>query len=54
MTLLSSRVIIINEWKNINGFTDNEIKKYQEIIESTAHLILDFAQKGGFENTSGF
>jgi hypothetical protein len=23
---------------------DDEIKKYQDIIESTAHLILDFAQ----------
>ena len=26
-----------------------EIKRYQEIIESTAHLILRFAQEGGFE-----
>ena len=42
------------EWKSINGFSDAEIKKYQDIIESTAHLILDFAQKGGLENASGF
>ena len=31
-----------------------EISKYQEIIESTAHLILDFAKNGGFENASSF
>ena len=42
------------EWKNINGFSKQEISKYQEIIESTAHLILDFAKNGGFENASSF
>lgn len=42
------------EWKEINGFSQNEIAKYQEIIESTAHLILEFAQEGGFDNASGF
>ena len=42
------------EWRDINGFSDEEIAKYQEIIESTAHLILDFARKGGFENASVF
>ena len=26
------------EWADINGFTDEEIKHYQEIIESTIHL----------------
>ena len=42
------------EWKDINGFTKEEIARYQEIIESTAHLILDFSKKGGFENAAGF
>ena len=32
--------IIIYE-KNINGFLDAEIKKYQDIIESKEHLILE-------------
>ncbi len=41
-------------WKNINGFTKKEIKRYQDIIESSAHLILNFAQKGGSENASNF
>ena len=42
------------EWKEINGFDRNEIEKYQEIIESTAHLIMEFAQEGGFDNASSF
>jgi len=28
------------EWRDNNGFSEEEIAKYQEIIESTAHLIL--------------
>ena len=30
------------EWKNIEGFQPDEIEKYQEIIESTAHIIVKF------------
>ena len=29
-------------------------QRYQEVIESTAHLILEFSKEGGFENASGF
>ena len=35
-------------------FSDEDIKRFQEIIESTAHLILEFSQEGGLENASGF
>ncbi len=42
------------EWADIFGFTDAEIERYREIIESTAHLILQFSKEGGFENASGF
>ena len=41
-------------WEDINGFTGEEIEKYQEIIQSTSHLIMEFSQHGGFENASGF
>ena len=41
-------------WENINGFTNDEIAHYQEIIESTAHLILRFAKNGGFEHAANF
>ena len=41
-------------WEDINGFTGEEIESYQEIIQSTSHLIMEFSQHGGFENASGF
>lgn len=41
-------------WEDISGFTPEEIARYQEVIESTAHLILEFAQQGGFEHASSF
>ena len=28
------------EWKNIEGFSKEEVKKYQDILESTAHIII--------------
>lgn len=42
------------EWKDIRGFSDDEMERYKEIIESTAHLIMEFAKEGGFDNASGF
>lgn len=39
-------------WEKVNGFSDSDIKRYQKIIENTAHLILEFAEQGGFENAS--
>ena len=30
-------------WENIQGFTAEEIARYQEVIESTAHLIFEFS-----------
>lgn len=42
------------KWVDINGFSDEEIKNYQEIIESTAHLIIRFSQEGGFDSAASF
>lgn len=42
------------KWNEINGFTQEEIAKYQEFIESTTHLIIEFTQKGGFNNVARF
>ena len=39
-------------WENVNGFSEGELSRYQEIIESTAHLILRFARDGGFEHAA--
>ncbi|MCL2406359.1 MAG: hypothetical protein FWC95_00370 [Defluviitaleaceae bacterium] len=42
------------EWCGIIGFTQFDIENYQEIIESTVHLIFRFAHDGGLENAAGF
>ena len=42
------------KWEDIYHFSDEDIQRYQEIIESTAHLIIEFSQEGGFEHASGF
>lgn len=39
-------------WEDICGFTDAEIGEYQKILESTAHLIIRFAQEGGFDGAA--
>ena len=39
-------------WEDIFGFSDEEIDRYKKVIESTAHLIIEFSQKGGFSNAS--
>lgn len=41
-------------WEQINGFSVDDIARYQEIIQSTAHLILQFSQEGGFNNAASF
>ena len=42
------------KWDAVEGFTVDEIGRYQEILESTAHLINRFAKGGGFENAASF
>ena len=41
-------------WENVFGFSDGDLKRYQQVIESTAHLIMRFAQEGGFDGAAGF
>lgn len=41
-------------WEDINGFSPEEIEYFKEIIESTAHLIIEFSQEGGFDNATNF
>ena len=42
------------EWKNIDGFSDEETQKLQEFLESVAHIIIELAREGGFDNASNF
>ena len=41
-------------WNDILGFSDSEIARYQDVIKSTAHLILQFSQEGGFDSAASF
>ena len=42
------------DWQEIEGFSSNEIEKFQEFLESVAHLIIQFAKDGGFDSASNF
>lgn len=42
------------QWTDIMGFSEDEIARYWEILESTVHLILRFAQEGGFDHAANF
>lgn len=41
------------QWTDVFGFNEDDLRRYQEILESTAHLILEFSKEGGFENAAG-
>ena len=41
-------------WEEIDGFSPEEIERLEEVIRSTAHLIMEFSQTGGFEHASNF
>lgn len=42
------------QWRDVFGFSPAEIARYEDVIRSTAHLILQFSQEGGFDNAAGF
>lgn len=41
-------------WEDVEGFSAADMERLQEVIQSTAHLILQFSQEGGFDNAAGF
>lgn len=40
------------KWEDVFHFSEAEILKFQDIIESTAHLIIEFSQEGGFQGAA--
>lgn len=36
-------------WEDIHGFSPDDIKNFQALIESVAHVIIRLAREGGFE-----
>lgn len=41
-------------WENIQGYSDEEMKYFHELVRSTAHLMIEFSADGGLENAAGF
>ena len=41
-------------WEDLSGFSPEEIARYKEVIQSTAHLILQFSREGGFDGAASF
>lgn len=39
-------------WEDIYQYSPEDIERFLDIITSTAHLILEFSQEGGFENAA--
>lgn len=39
-------------WEDVFHFSEQDIQKFQDIIESTAHLIIEFSQEGGFQGAA--
>ncbi len=40
------------KWEDVYQFDQEDISRYEDIIRSTAHLIIEFSQEGGFANAS--
>ena len=41
-------------WEDIEGFSNEDMSRLKTIIENNAHLILEFAQKGGILDAANF
>ena len=42
------------QWEDVSGFSAEDMTRFQEVIQSTAHLILEFSQEGGFDSAASF
>ena len=46
-------VLPAQEWREVTGFTADELEHIKRIILKMTQLILEFSQKGGFRGASG-
>lgn len=46
-------VLPAQEWREVTGFTADELAEYNRVILKMPPLILEFSQKGGFRGASG-
>ena len=40
-------------WEANDGFSEEELRYFKDIVRSTSNLILEIAANGGFENAAG-
>lgn len=40
------------KWQEINGFEKTDIQNFQDLLESVAHLIIQFSREGGFDHAA--
>ena len=41
-------------WEDVKGFSQEEIWRYQELLESVSHVIIELARDGGFDHAASF
>ena len=46
-------VLPAQEWREVTGFTADELEHIKRVILKMTPLILEFSQKGGFRGASG-
>ncbi len=42
------------EWREVTGYSEDEMAFYRALVQNNSHLIIEFANSGGFGNASGF
>ena len=42
------------EWSMRKGFSDEQMRYFQKLLENSAHVIIPLARDGGFEHAAGF
>jgi len=47
-------ILPAQKWQDILGYSETEMAYFRELVDSTAHLILEFSQTGGILNASNF
>lgn len=40
------------QWEDIDSFSDKDVAYFQELLESTAHIIIELSQEGGLTNAA--
>lgn len=39
-------------WENVHGYTEAEMAYFNQLLTNNAHLIIEFSQIGGVQNTT--